>query len=443
MSKNYTPDEAAQILMEGTRQRVERIAKSLKDLRDRELAKAIIPRHKHNTGTTSSAGIEDVPPGKINPPGKDDVLKSKPEETTAPGEETTMVKEELCKQCGKSHEMDKACGMDKAVLSDAKGNIKDNSEHPDSVLPDDKKSKKVDTSDGSGGDIVKKAAQPPMAKPPSGKNMGTHVPVSKEVKEMVVHGTSKPVTPPKGADYDAKQKGTTSSYVRKEELDKGALNPQAKQHMMAAAGGPAPAAPAAPVKLPSPAEHAARAQSFSAFTPAAGTTGHAMKKPGIFGRLGKSESLEKAGPTRSLTPLPKLKAPGTALAPATGGGVARTEVPLGGMGPPSTVGGTNTMASPSRNVLGAPKPTLPQSPVLTKRPALKLPGAGLKTAGASYDNTEGDQTALAPPRPTAQIPTKGDSPGGKAVQALAQPKPAASAGPTNTSQWTDKMKPKV
>jgi hypothetical protein len=191
MSKTiYTDQEAAQIAVEYTRRRVAEIREELRKAHGKELfSKALVPPHKHTTGTTSSSGVEDVPPGKLNPPGKNDMLKGdKPEETTPRGEETTMVKEEeLCKDCGKAHEMNK-CGMTKAMLTDSKGRQIDNGIVPGSVLPGDEKSKKVNTSPasdpGSGGQIkksvaeIRKAATPPMAKPPSGKNMGTHVPTS-------------------------------------------------------------------------------------------------------------------------------------------------------------------------------------------------------------------------------------------------------------------------
>lgn len=485
--KTYTPEEAAAIAVEFTRTRVNQIAKSLKELRERELKKAIVPPHKHNTGTTSSSGVEDVPPSKVNPPGKDDAMKA-----------------ELCKECGKSH-MDKACGMDKAMLTDSKGKQSDNGIVSGSVLPDDKKSKEINkptASDaGSGGVIrksladihksatlskppvseaqrramgaaaggnstlgipksvgkefidedkggklpdVKKAGMPPMAKPPSGTNMGTHVPTSKpaggmskdmtmvkDVKEMVVHN-SNPSKPPKGADYTATKQGDKAVYTSKEELGKAGMNPndQMKAHALAVAGGPAPTAPAPQVALPTPAQHADRAAQFAQHMPGAGVTGHAMpgpSRPGIFGRLGKSE-LAKAlpgtnpairGASTVTQPIPTLKPAGAGLKPAggapalTGSATAmpeKTEVSLGGPMAYHQAGGTGTIpatAAPAGAATNPGRPSnMPKSPVasgpnalgsiigappivapkttstLTPRPAVKAPAAGLAQAGA-------------------------------------------------------------
>jgi len=317
--KTFTPDEAAQIAVEYGRMRVNQIAKSLQELRDRELKKAIIKPHtNHSTGTTSGSGVEDVPPSKINPPGKNDALKT--EET--PGEKShgESSASELCKMCGKGHSMEKGCdGMGKSMLKDAKGKVKDNGIVPGSVLPEDKKTEEM-THDGSGGDITKgkklgksladirKGATPPMAKPPSGKNMNTHVPTSqpaggmaKEVKEMVVHNST-PVKPPKDADFKAKKDGTKAVYVAKEELNK---------------AGPAEA-----------------------------TTQPA--RPGIFGRLGGTKTLVpppgvKTSVTQAIPTKPMAAAtmhtaggaPGTTAMSATHL-PAKTQVPLGGYSPPTT-----------------------------------------------------------------------------------------------------------
>lgn len=453
--KTFTPEQVAQIGVEYARQRVNQIAKSLMELRDRELKKAIIPPHKHTTGTTSSSGIEDVPPSKANPPGKNDAMKA--EET--PGEKHGV--EELCKMCGKSHGLDKGCNpMDKAMLKDAKGKERDNGINPASVLPEDAKSEEM-SHDGSGGDITKgkklgksladirKAATPPMAKPPSGKNMGTHVPTSKpaggmvkDVKEMIVHG-SKATKPPKDADYEAKQKGDKAVYTTKEELDKAAMNPQMQQHMQAAAGGPAAAAPAPQVQLPSPDQHAARAAAFAAHTPGAGVTGHAMpgpSRPGIFGRLGKSE-LAKAlpGQTSVTTTLPAIKpagaglhtvggppgstktAPSAAPAAVTQPGTGflpvnqRNKPELGAVSPVHGLDPKTSPAKPSNmpkspvmgsagiaSVIGAPKPVAKPTTSLASRPLVKPQGAGLAQAGAP--------SAVLPKIPSQSAPTVASKP---------------------------------
>lgn len=472
MSKTtFTPEEAAQVVYEYGRKRMAELTKSLRELRERELAKAIVPPHKHTTGTTSSGGIEDIPPGKINPPGKQDVLKeekSAREESSGEISAEDLSKEELCKKCGKTHDLAKGCdGLDKAMLKDSKGKVKDNGIHPDSVLPEDKDSEEI-SADGSGGEIkkgksndikkshafisdaggdkhplymvgstkgkcrecgeaishsnhaetyqdrqkykdqktgpqIRKAAQPPMAKPPSGKNMATHVPTSmgKEVKEMVVHGQSKPKPAPKGADFSVKTDGKKTTYVRnvrKEELDKGVMADIARRN-----SPEVPTQQPAPVPAsPTPAQHADRAAEFAHFTPGAGQTGHLMgtpgasaNRPGIFGRLGrfgKSETFAKAVPTKTgvTQPRPTLKPAATGMH-TVGGPAAMTHM-------------TATAASPDKTAIIPPAPTLPgvagkvksnlpRSPVLTPRPALKPAGAGLATAGASTDNTEGDKTA--------------------------------------------------
>jgi hypothetical protein len=132
-----------------------------------------------------------VPPGIVNPKGidKGEVPEESKEETSSPEryshEETKEVE---CPHCGKMHKAD-VCMTEKAELSDGKGNRSTTSHGDDSVLPGDKECKEVnkpkfsEEKAGSGGAIKKgkevKKAEPPMAKPPSGKNMGTHVPVSK------------------------------------------------------------------------------------------------------------------------------------------------------------------------------------------------------------------------------------------------------------------------
>ncbi len=362
----FTNEQAAQIVVEYGRKRFEQITKNLRDLRDAELKKALIPPHKHTVGTTASGGVEDVPPGKINPKGKNDALKSAPkmeESSQHRGEETSgeispddLSKEELCKKCGKMHDLVKGCdGMGKAMLKDSKGKEKDNGIHPESVLPDDAKSKEI-SADGSGGDIKKgkvAKATPPMAKPPSGKNMGTHVPTS--------------------------QPGMTKGVM-------------ADIAMRNSPPGPGAAAPAPKVTLPTPAQHEARQSQYADFTPSAASTGHAMPRPGIFGRLGKlgKSELAKAVPTRTgvTQPMPTLK-PAAAGMHTVGGSPAMTNMTATA---PSKTAILPTPGTASRNVLGKPKPVLPKLPVLTQRPALKPAGAKLATAGASKDNSLGDQT---------------------------------------------------
>ena len=101
MKTIFTDQEAAQIAVEFTRQRVEQIAKSLKDLRDRELLSKTIPGHVNHKGTAASGAIEDKP-ANLN------LSAPKMEETsgTHRSEETSAkVHEVLCKECGKSHDL--------------------------------------------------------------------------------------------------------------------------------------------------------------------------------------------------------------------------------------------------------------------------------------------------------------------------------------------------
>lgn len=261
---DYTPEEAAAILVKARDEKIAALENQLKELRAIELRKALIPPHKHNTGTTTGAGIEDVAPGKMNPPGKNDTRKAlgsegfrsaagtkqataalgtapKPgqqahkfsptgkvsaagakqaqavispmgkdeasmeessgtEETTVLGEETStnegaLEKGAMCKSCGKAGDLCKCMGKAELVAEDGS---RVSTRSSDSTLPGDEKSKKVDAK-GSGGKITKSlkdirkaaapvllnselekaAGGPPMAKPPSGTNMGTSVPASK------------------------------------------------------------------------------------------------------------------------------------------------------------------------------------------------------------------------------------------------------------------------
>lgn len=324
--KTYTAEEAVEILKKHTKEKVEAFEKSIKELRERELKKALIPTHRHDPGSIAGGGTEDIPAGKANPKG--------------------MAKMDLCKKCGKAHKAMEKCGdmqVVKSDLVDSKGKRSDNHTVAGSVLPDDKKSKVVEA-EGSGGDISKgkslkkeeplmkppvseaqrramgaaasgnstlgipkkvgkefinadkggklpeaKKAEPPMAKPPSGVNMATNVP------------KSKPMAPKPPAPV-----GTAP-------MAKAALAPNKMMQNHALvdsqkAAGAAPVAAAPAVALPTQAEHAARANTFAehmggpSFQPqakpalnlkspkAAGVTNAApASKPGIFGRLmGKS-----------------------------------------------------------------------------------------------------------------------------------------------------------
>lgn len=303
--KTYSTEEVAAILVKTRDEKIAKFEAEIKEWRTAELKKTIIPPHRHVTGTSAGSGAEDISGAAM-------LGKGRPMEDT-PGEETSgerspadvlddaMNKDELCLNCGKKgHKLDKCRAM-KAEMVDSKGKHISVGNNPSATMPDDG-SKEV-SAPGSGGQIVKKA-EPPMAKPPSGKNMGASVPMSKDVMESAP-GTEAGITA--GLDKSAKVKPKLPKLAVKP-LGKGVMADIALRNNM---GAPAPAAPK--VKLPSPAQHADRAADFSAaaagaFTPkapvvsgleldkkptpalaspkAAGITPKApASKPGIFGKL--------------------------------------------------------------------------------------------------------------------------------------------------------------
>lgn len=217
--KIYSPEEAATILLKTAADLVKRYELEIQDLRKRELAKQLIPPHKHNVGSPVSAAVEDVPPSKLNAPGKDDKLvggtatrkqealeriEDSPEETS--GEKSPS---DLCKKCGKSHGLEKGCdGMDKAELVDAKGKRSSNSEVSDAPMPEESSpaehvNKPTKSDPGSGGVISKgkklgKTEQLTKGKIPNPndvKSLGTGDPTFNEPYEH-------------GLDSDEPQKGT-------------------------------------------------------------------------------------------------------------------------------------------------------------------------------------------------------------------------------------------
>ncbi len=274
MSKNDQGSELSKSIME----KIEKIKIQLKQISDRELKKSLIPVHNHNPGSVVSGGIEDVPYGKVNPKG--------------------TAKAEKCMKCGHMHQALDKCGemkktakspilgrksTKKSELVDAKGNRSSNSENTPFPVKADGTGMKEVKAEGSGGKVVKKA-EPPMAKPPSGVNMATKVPVSKPGK--------------------APKMGTG--------LDKGILTEAAKRSDPVSAAASAHAASKEPkIKLPGASEQATRASNFSAagagaFQPKGPVSsglelddskraapklaspkaaGVVATKPGIFGRL--------------------------------------------------------------------------------------------------------------------------------------------------------------
>lgn len=343
--KTYTPQEAVEILKKAAADKIKAMESKLQDLRKREqLSKGLVPPHKHNVGSPASAGMEDVPPSKLNPPGKADKLvggtaTQKGEESSA-HEETSgeisaddMAKALLCKKCGKSHDLEKGCdGMGKAELVDAKGNTESNSEVSAATMPDDESkhvNKPTKSKPGSGGvitkgkklgkslgeirSLAKTAGGPPTAKPPSGTNMATKVPTSapkapvvKAVDKIVVPKSQKPKVPSAERDHTVQVSKDKTVYEKKPELEKGVMADIARKNN---AGAPTPKDPGANVKLPSPAQQTGRANMFGAamageYQPPAATPAKMATAPAPAKPVGGLASPKAAG----ITPKPAMSA---------------------------------------------------------------------------------------------------------------------------------------
>lgn len=382
--KTYTIEEAREVLLKNTREKISAYAKEIEALRERELKKAVIQPHKHNQGLQAASAAEDMPPSKVNPKGIDkkldkNIAATAPTTsmaTAAPGPSMAMAEkaEVLCKKCGKSHDMQKGCGeMEKAAqdgtkippptggaegdwrdaqeamaqqkgvkksdLIDAKGKRTDNHTVAGSKLPDDAKPKQVNEgtakNPGSGGiklpgsnlkkSELKKNAAPPTAKPPSGKNMGTAVPTSAPKAPMA-----------KGMLTDAAKQADPISAAH-------------------AAAQPAAAAPAP--KMPTPAQHAERAAGFQA------AMGGAFQPK----------------PAAAAAPAGGVKLPGAGL----------------GLKSPKAAGVT-------RGALAAPKPAVSAGPVMNAaRPApAAKPGIFGKLFGKAEEKPESKKPSL-PPLPAS------------------------------------------
>lgn len=254
--------EVQEILNKSQKALLERIQNfriQIKEVRERELSKALIPVHDHKPGTTVGAGTEDVPYGKINPKG----INKNLEADAGAGNNLAMSKGALCKDCGHMHLPTEPHYEKKSELVDEKGNLesnsvktpyKDGAKSPEVkgdkggiVLPGKKLKKALSAGGGGGapstkvnGDALTKESvdakdsrlmaesrtkrgnvdmkgkhvgdkwypeghskgpakkpvslivqpdaehksEPPMAKPPSGKNMGTAVPTSTAKSEL-------------------------------------------------------------------------------------------------------------------------------------------------------------------------------------------------------------------------------------------------------------------
>jgi hypothetical protein len=327
--KLYTPEEAREILLKATREKVDAYAKEIEALRGRELKKALIPpSSKDKPGHYASSGVEDVPHGKVNPKGVDKSMgkadamdkavdkvvvptkSTKKPPPPPPGADYTAHKEGTktvyeakkaeVEKCG-----DMKAGDDptkKAELVDAKGNRKDSHTVSGSKTPDDKKPEhvnkpgKTSKTAGSGGVILpgsklKKAdAAPPTAKPP-GKSPAAAAPTSAPKAPKMpamkaeldkgmtgdMKGGGKPVASPeaRSADFSAAMSG---AFQPKGPVTSGLQLDKPK----APGAAPAMAKPAAPAGLKSP--------KAAGVTQSAGPVMNAARpapaaKPGIFGRL--------------------------------------------------------------------------------------------------------------------------------------------------------------
>jgi hypothetical protein len=238
------------------------------------------------------------------------------ESSSASASKSAMGKAEMCKACGYAHD-ESVPHKDMAKATDF---VDVNGKHatkglaPRAKLPpaspenqgpglSGPASKEV-PQPGSGGDPkAAKKAEPPMAKPPSGQNMGTAVPSAKPKAPKVAGApgapaikaeelSKPPVSQAQRAAMGAAASGHSTLGIPKKvgkefiDADKGGKLPEKKaeesmgkaalpaapkaqmaQHMNIA-GSKAAAAPAAagakPAAMPSPAAHAGRAQAFGA-----------------------------------------------------------------------------------------------------------------------------------------------------------------------------------
>lgn len=191
-------------------ERIETLRTQIKEIRERELSKSLIPVHDHRPSSTVGPGAEDVPYGKLNPKGVDKSVKKNaqmgygnpPPTPNGSGmgqgmgglamSQKPVVKAEMCKKCGSMHmPLDKCgghtmvVGAKKAELQDEKGHRESNSvksPHPTPkkqggdeggiVLPGAKLKKALTAGVASGPPSTKvndlgKAAPAPAPKPKS------------------------------------------------------------------------------------------------------------------------------------------------------------------------------------------------------------------------------------------------------------------------------------
>jgi hypothetical protein len=217
--ENYVTDKTTD--HKSALERIKSLAAQIHELRKREsdkLAKALIPPHNHNVGQTVGSGVEDVPPSKVKPQGREAHLV---------GGTAVMGKGEMCKACGSSP---CKCAM-KAELVDSKGKHTSNGVNPKSVMPDDKPCKEVSAS-GSGGQIKSVGAIRKAAMEMSKSYIPSHT----------KYGATKPVTgnepapkPVSAEDHEADKK---AAGIKKEELlSKPSVSEAQRRAMGAAASG--------------------------------------------------------------------------------------------------------------------------------------------------------------------------------------------------------------
>lgn len=148
MSKNISFKlEVDEILTKSQKRllaKIESLRLQIKQVSERELSKALIPIHDHKPGTTVGAGTEDVPYGKLNPPGVDKSMKkdldgsgagggaaSASDGVAGSGQGLAMkektAKAEKCMKCGDMHSSLEKCGTIKSDLVDEKGKLSSNS----------------------------------------------------------------------------------------------------------------------------------------------------------------------------------------------------------------------------------------------------------------------------------------------------------------------------
>lgn len=415
--KTYTIEEAREVLLKNTREKISAYAKEIEALRERELKKAVIQPHKHNQGLQAASAAEDVPPSKLNPKGIDKKLdKNFPTSapatsvaSTSPGTSMAMAEkaEALCKKCGKSHDMQKGCGemekagldgtkippptggpegdwreaqeakakeVKKADLVSEKGKRTDNHTVAGSKLPDDAKPKQVNEgtskNPGSGGiklpgsnlkkSELRKNAAPPTAKPPSGKNMGTAVPTSAPKapamkSEPIAKEVDKVVVP--GTKASPAPKG--AEYESKQQGSDAVY--QAKKPSLEKAG--LPAAPKAQMQ-----QHAMIAGSKAAAGAPAGAPAPAPKMP-----------------------TPAQHADRAAGFQAAMGGAFQPQPAAGGVKLPGAGLGLKSpkAAGVTRGAMGAaPKPVSAGPVVNAARPAAAKPGIFGKLFGKAEEKPE-------------------------------------------------------